>query len=89
MLSKGQKEKRRRMKDKSLGIWLMVIFGISGLTIIMLSWLMPALQSERVTATIVGLAGVAGAAVRGLMLKRDRDRPVEEISLDVSTENKK
>jgi hypothetical protein len=77
------------MKDKSLAIWLMVIFGVSGLSIIVLSWLLPALQSDRASANIVGLAGIAVATVRGLMLRKDQGRPVEELIPDIGAEKKK
>jgi hypothetical protein len=66
------KEKRRedgKMKDKSLGIWLIVLFGVSGLAAIMLAWLLPWLESERILATLAGLAGIIIAVVRGLMLR--------------------
>ena len=59
------------MKDKSLGIWLMVLFGVSGLAAVVLGWSLPGLHSDRLAATLVGLGGIGVAVVRGLMLRKD------------------
>jgi hypothetical protein len=58
------------MRDKSLNIWLIVLFGLSGMAILLLAWLLPTLQSERITATLVGSAGLLLASARALILKR-------------------
>ena len=58
------------MRDKSLEILLMVLFGISGITVLMLAWLWPALASDRIMATLAGLTGLFVALTRALMLKR-------------------
>ena len=57
-------------EDKSLGIWLIALFGISGMAVIMLAWLWPALTSERIVATFVGSVGLFMALTMILMLKR-------------------
>ena len=71
------------MKDNSLGIWLMVLFGGSGLTAVVLGWSLPGLQTDRLAATLVGLGGIAVAVIRGLMLRKDR---LAELALDVAEE---
>jgi hypothetical protein len=71
------------MKDKSLGIWLMVLFGGSGLAAVVLGWSLPGLQTDRLAATLVGLGGIAVAVIRGLMLRKDR---LAELALDVAEE---
>ena len=58
------------MEDKSLGILLTVLFGISGMAVIALAWLWPAPASGRIMATFVGTAGLLIALTRVLMLKR-------------------
>ena len=67
------------MKDKSLGIWLIVTFGISGIAVILLGWLLPSLESERITATIAGSAGLIVAIIQALILRQSptniNDRP--------------
>jgi len=68
------------MKDKSLGIWLIVMFGVSGLAVIALAWLWPTLQSDRIVATFTGLMGVTVAVIRALTLRQslaDKQVPVE------------
>jgi len=36
------------MKDKSLSIFLIVLFGMSGIAILLLTWLRPMPESERI-----------------------------------------
>jgi len=72
------------MKDKSLGIWLIVMFGVSGLAIIALAWLWPTLQSDRIVATFTGLMGVTVAVIRALTL---RQSPADK-QVAVEVENK-
>jgi hypothetical protein len=67
------------MRDKSLGIFLMVLFGISGIAILMLAWLWPILESERITATFAGLAGLLMAIIRVWLLKRAPGRTGGEL----------
>lgn len=69
------------MKDKSLDIWLMVLFGGSGLAAVVLGWSLPGLQTDRLAATLVGLGGIAVAVIRGLILRKDR---VTELSLEAA-----
>jgi hypothetical protein len=77
------------MRDKSLGIWLMVLFGISGMAIIMLAWLWPALQSERIVATLTGSVGLAVATVHALMLRQSTSGKIDEqVPLKVEVEDK-
>jgi hypothetical protein len=60
------------MKDRSLGKWLVCLFGVSGLAAIGLVWALPGLHSERISATLVGLVGIAIAVIRGLALRKER-----------------
>jgi len=61
-----------KMKDKSLGIILTVVFGISGIVIILLGWLLPSLQSDKITVTIAGLVGIAIATLNIRSLRKSR-----------------
>ncbi len=74
------------MKDKSLGIWLIVLFGVSGLTAISLGWLLPWLESERIVATLAGLGGIMIAVIRALMLRQSTDN--KEVPIEIEAENK-
>lgn len=68
-------------RDKSLGIWVIVLFGISGIVVLMLAWLWPTLQSERITAIFAGAAGLLVSSTQILMLKRSLGRAVNEPTL--------
>jgi hypothetical protein len=62
------------MRDKSLNIWLIVLFG---------------LQSERITATLVGSAGLLLASARALILKRSIVRTDDQtVPVKVAAEDK-
>ncbi len=66
------------MKDKSLGIFLMVLFGISGMAVLLLAWRWPTLESERTMAIFVGSAGLLVALIQMLTLKRSSGRIDDE-----------
>jgi hypothetical protein len=83
------------MKDKSLGILLIGIFGLTGLGAVALGWLLPWLQSERVTATLAGLAGIMIAGIQAFLLLKAPSRkriPVIDFNLGLEgdpTESRK
>jgi hypothetical protein len=60
------------MKDKSMDVFLVVMFGILGLAIIVLAWVRPMPESERILTTIIGSGGLILAVGRGLFLKTSR-----------------
>ena len=60
------------MRDKSLDIFLMVLFGISGAAILMLAWLRPMPGAERILSTFIGSVGLLVAFSRALLLKSAR-----------------
>ena len=66
------------MKDKSLGVFLMVLFGISGMAVLLLVWLWPTLESERTMAIFVGSAGLLVALIQVLTLKHSSGRIDDE-----------
>lgn len=74
------------MKDKSLGIWLIVLFGLSGMAVIVLAWLWPTLQSDRITATLLGGVGIVMAVVRSLMFRQSTAD--KRVTVKVPAENK-
>ena len=57
------------MKDKSLDILLVVLFGLSGMTILTLAWVQPMVISERILTAIIGSIGLTVALTKWLMLK--------------------
>ena len=77
------------MKDKSLGIWLIVMFGISGMAVIILAWFWPTLQSDRIAATLTGLVGIVVAVIRALTLRQSLTCPGDkQVAVKVEVENK-
>jgi hypothetical protein len=76
-------------RDKSLGIWLILLFGISGIAVLMLAWLWPVLHSERITAIFAGAAGLVLASTQTLVLKHSTVRTDNEPTMiNVEAENR-
>ena len=61
------------MKDNSLGGFFALVFGISGIVVILLAWFLPSLQSDRLTATLAGFVGIAVATISVRSMKKARD----------------
>lgn len=57
------------MIDKSLSIFLMIIFGMSGITILTLAWLEPLPASERIMTTLIGSIGLFVSFTRALQIR--------------------
>lgn len=77
------------MKDKSLGIFLIMLFGISGIVILMLAWVWPMPAEERIMTTFIGSAGllVALTMVRQLGFPKPRTDD-EQVMVKVEAEDK-
>ena len=76
------------MRDKSLGVFLMVIFGVSGAAVLALAWTGTLSGSERIMATLMGLVGLLVAAVQVTLLKSPRDNADnEKVPMKVEVEN--
>ena len=61
------------MNDRPMNIALILMFGVSGLVMLMLAWLQPAAVSERAAAFVIGSVGLLIASARALMLRKDYD----------------
>lgn len=57
------------MRDKSLSIFLMVVFGISGGAVLILTWLQPMPGAERIMSTFIGSVGLGVAFSRAVLIK--------------------
>lgn len=57
------------MKDKSLDILLVALFGLSGIAVLTLAWVQPMVISERILTAIIGSIGLIVALIKWLMLK--------------------
>ena len=77
------------MADKSLSIFLTVLFGVAGTVALMLAWLRPMPESDRVLTVIVGSAGLIMALVRALLLKSEQTRTgTEQVRVEVGAEDR-
>ena len=56
-------------RDKSLSIFLVVLFAISGVAILVLTWLQPMPGTERALSTLIGSTGLLVAMGRGKLLR--------------------
>ena len=76
------------MRDKSLDILLMVLFGIAGITILMLAWLQPMPGLERILTTFIGIFGLGVALSRAPLLKAAKPRAeARQIVMKVEAED--
>jgi FtsH-binding integral membrane protein len=72
--------------EKSNGIFFAVLFGLMGLTLLILAWLIPVNASNRIIAAVVGSAGLFGAAVRIPTLRRNTDKESSQLAVNVEVE---
>ena len=54
------------MTDKSLDIFLKLLFGLGGITLLVIAWVQPMLVSERVLTASVGSIGLGWVLARWL-----------------------
>ena len=57
------------MRDKSLDILLMVLFGVGGITILILTWAQPMHIADRILATFIAVSGLGWVLARVMFLK--------------------
>ena len=57
------------MRDKTLDIFLIVLFGLGGIAILILAWVQPMQVSERIFTTIVGSIGPFWVLIRAPLLR--------------------
>jgi hypothetical protein len=57
------------MRDRSLSLWLTLLFGIPGITVLMLAWLWPAMVADKIAASCIGSAGLFVASIQVLTLR--------------------
>lgn len=72
--------------EKSHGLFLAVLFGAMGLTLLILAWLMPSNTSDRVIAAVMGSAGLFGAAIRIPALKRTTRTGSNPVTVEAEAE---
>ena len=72
--------------EKSRGLFLAVLFGVMGLTLLVLAWLIPVNTSDRIIAAVMGSAGLFGAAIRIPTLKRITKTDSEPVTVKAEAE---
>jgi Flp pilus assembly protein TadB len=77
------------MKDKSLEIMLIVVFGISGLAVMLIAWLWASMESQRIMATVVGLTGLLIATFKYISLRKLFRNESEKIPVRVELREKR
>ncbi len=75
------------MKDQSMNVLLMVLFGLSGIAILMLAWLQPMPVADRIIATVIGSSGLLVAPVRAWRLKFSPAKMGSERAADIAAED--
>jgi hypothetical protein len=75
------------MKDKSLSILLMTLFGILSIAALVLAWLRPMPDSERILTTFIGSAGLSGVLIRSLLFKSHLKTDTEQVTVKAKTDN--
>ena len=71
-------------RDRSLGVLLMALFGISGTLILVFTWLQPMPGMERVLSTVLGAIGLGVAVSRIPQLKFPKaGTGAEEVPVEV------
>jgi positive regulator of sigma E activity len=76
------------MKDKSLKVMMMVMFGIPGVAMMVLAWLLPHLSEDRVVALFAGLMGVGVAVVLWLGMRSEQtENGVRQIPVEIEGED--
>ena len=76
------------MKDKSLNVLLVVLFGISGTAVLALAWLQPMSDSARILSTFIGSIGLLVASIRAWMLKSPNVGSDDNIMVKVELKDK-
>ncbi len=77
------------MRDRSLGILLMVLFGLSGITILLLAWLWPMSAADRVLTALFGSIGLMVAVTRASVLRSPpAGVSAERVMVEIDIENK-
>jgi len=73
------------MRDKSLSLFLSVLFVISSITILTLTWLRPMPGSERILSTLIGSAGILVVIIRALLFKKTN---TGQVAVEANIEDK-
>jgi hypothetical protein len=73
--------------DKSIGILLMVVLGVSGVLATALAWFCPALQLDKSEATLAGFIGVSFTVFQTIRFRHLSRTGSEPVSVEVKAKD--
>ena len=77
------------IRDKTLDIFLILLFGVGGVAILILAWAQPMSLPERIMTTSIGSIGLLGMLVRVLLRKPPQaDTSAESVPVKSQNEDK-
>ena len=76
------------MNDRSMNITLIIMFGLSGLVMILLAWLHPSVVPQRAMAFGTGTVGLLVASLRVLSLRQNMRDNTPAIAVRVSADRR-
>jgi FtsH-binding integral membrane protein len=74
--------------DKSSSKFIPFVFGIMGLTLVILAFTIPTDTPDTILTAAVGSAGIFGAIIRLPIRKRNSTGETEPVSVDVEAEDR-
>lgn len=75
------------IKDKTLEISLMGIFGLGGIAILIIAWVQPMTFTERIMTIMIGSSGLSGTLIRMLMSKHAPARNnAEQVAMEAGSQ---
>ena len=75
-------------EEKSCRMFFSVLFGIMGITLLILAWLIPIDASDRIIAAVVGSAGLFVAVIRIPASRRTAETEPKQVPANAETEEK-
>ena len=76
------------MKDKSLNIPLLTLFGIGGIAILAMTWTRPMATSEWVISTLIGFAGPLWVSLRILLKSLKTSSEEKSVMVNIKSVDK-
>ena len=74
--------------NKSIGILLMVVLGVSGVVVTALAWLYPSLNLNKIEATLAGLIGMGFTIFQSIRFRYLSRIQAEPAPIEVEIEEK-
>jgi hypothetical protein len=75
-------------EEKSHRMFFTVLFGIMGIALLILAWLIPVTTSDRIIAAAIGSAGILVAVIRIPASKRPASTEAKQPPVNIEAEEK-